>query len=448
MLKALARWLGYVPQSEARTGSLENPAVSLSDYQAWADLGWVTTSDAGEAVNKETMLSVPAVWQAVGMISGDCSRLPLDVYALDGEDREVDYRHTAARLITLTSWANPEVSALCFWRRLLVHALIWPRGYGWIERDPAGVPIGLYNLLPDRTELLRTSVDKRLWVVSEIQGRPVAFDPWDVLIVENLSLDECLAFGPLKAARHNVGLQLAKRNFTSRFFSNGLHAGGILQVPPGASDKARDKVEKAILERFNKSNAFKTLVLRDGFKWHSTTIEPDKAQMDRVEEQEVRNIARFYRMSPSRLGVKESVSYNSDEAARRAYYDETLSYWLTAIKSECNLKLLSTAERENRTRTIDYRVEAWLWANTEQLMRMGTLGIQWGVFNRDEVRRWFNYNPIPDGVGKQFLQPLNMAEAGKEPEPAPEDSPPANDQSQDEDQDQEQDEDVAAATNP
>jgi len=252
-------------------------------------------------------------------------------------------------------------------------------------------------------------------VMTEIGGEIGTLPFRDVLVIENIGLTETESFGPLIAARHNMGLQLSKRKFASKFFANGMHAGGILQVPPGASDKARRKIEESLRDKaFTKDNAFKTMVLRDGFKWHQTMIDPERAQMTEVEEQEVRNIARFYRMAPSRLGVKESISYNSEEAARRAYHDETLSYWLTAIKSECNLKLLSMPGTRNRF--VDYKIEALLWADTATVISVGVQGVTNGIFSRDEVRRWFNMNPIPDGEGEKFLVPLNMGTAGDEPE--------------------------------
>lgn len=416
MLRRLAQLCGYdlVKRGvRCESRSLENPAVSLSDPEAWEEMGWNESSEAGESVTAARMLSCPAIWQAVGMISGDVSKLPLEIYARDGDGRRAAYDHPAWPLISQAyGRANDEVSSLVFWRRLLVHALIWPRGWAWIDRDAGGRPVGLYNLLPDRTWYTR--LNGRLWVVTDVGGRMEAFDPGDVLAVENVSIDEADSFGPLKAARHNIGLQLAQRKFNSRFYSHSCHAGGILQVPPGAQDKAIKKVQESIEKhRAGGDESFRALVLRDGFKWHQTTIAPDDAQAGETAEAEVRNVARFYRMSPSRLGVSESISYNSEEAARRAYHDETLSYWLSAIKSESNLKLLTEEERTRRTHYCDYNVAALLWADTQTVIQVGATGVQWGIFNRDEVRGWFNLNPIPGGAGAIFLQPLNMTAAGE-----------------------------------
>jgi HK97 family phage portal protein len=293
----------------------------------------------------------------------------------------------------------------------MVHALIWARGYVWIDRDEAGRPVGLYNLLPDRTSI--EVVDGRTVIASEIDGRLRGFELRDTIVLENVSIDAADSFGPLRAARHNVGLQLAKRKFTSRFYSHGCHAGGILQVPPGASDKAVKKIQDSLEKhRAGGDESFRALVLRDGFKWHQSTIDPDSAQASETEEAEVRNVARFYRLAPSRLGVKESISYNSEEAARRAYHDETLSYWLTQIKTECTLKLLTERQYESDSHFVDYNVHALNWADTATVISVGVQGVVNGIFNRDEVRRWFNLGPLPDGQGEQFLQPLNLTTVG------------------------------------
>jgi hypothetical protein len=254
-----------------------------------------------------------------------------------------------------------------------------------------------------------------VWVVSEVNKNIEVF-PWDdVLILENISVDDITACSLVNQARHNVGVSLARRRFQSKFFANGAHAGGVLMVPPGASHKAREKVEEALSDRkFSKDNAFKTMVLRDGFKFVSTMVNPEQAQMSEQDEEETRHVARFFRMAPSRLGVKESISYNSEEAARRAYHDETLSYWLTGIKEECNIKLLTEAEQRASSHFIDYNIQALLWADTQSVMTVGATGVQWGIFNRDEVRRWFNLNPLPGGQGQVFLQPLNMGSAGSD----------------------------------
>lgn len=408
---------------------------SINDPRGWEIMGLINTSEAGESVTYQSTLSVPAVWQAVGMIAGDVSKLPLEVYRRRGNDREPDKQHPARWIIRPDCWANEDLSALLLWRRMMSHALLWPRAYVWIDRDESGRPIGLYNLLPDRTEIKKS--EGKYVVVTQIDNKYFGLSPRDVIMVENIGIDQAEAFGPLVAARNTIGLALAKRKFTGRFYSNGCHAGGIMQVPPGASDKAIKKVQESLeKQRAGGDESFRALVLRDGFRWHQTTIDPDKAQASQTEEAAVRDVARFYRMSPSRLGVKESISYNSEEAARRAYHDETLSYWLTQIKTECTLKLLTQTQYDRDSHFIDYNIHALNWADTATVISVGVQGVMNGIFSRDEVRRWFNMGPIPQGQGEQFLVPLNMAVVGDDPEDGIEDEPANQEEQEGQDDDE------------
>jgi len=52
------------------------------------------------------------------------------------------------------------------------------------------------------------------------------------------------------------------------------------------------------------------------------------------------------------------------------------------------------------------------------------IGRNAGFLSPDDIREKENMNPLPDGKGKIYLQPLNMIEAGTEPpEPAPAEPP-------------------------
>lgn len=399
-----------------RRATLENPRWSLSDADAWRTHFRDAVAESGESVGVEAALSLSAVWMAVKMISGDCSKLPLKVYRYrhEGDGKDVDRRHQVWPYINRDGRANAEVSALQLWRRFYASALLWENGYIWIDRDDHGQIHGLYNLAPDRTAPLR--VAGRLWYVTEIAGRLEPLYADDVLHLQGLCWDNQACPALVTQARHDFGVALAARKFTSKFFANGAQHGGVLQVPPGATKEARDRVEEGMEEKTrNLDRAFKTLVLRDGFKWFSTTVDPSKAQLLQLEEAKVRDVARWFMLAPSRLGVSDSKSYNSEEHAKQDYYDTTLSYWLTACVAECNCKLLSERQRQKQTHVFRYQINALLWANAQTRSQIAQAGIQTGRFSPDETRDWEGLNPRPDGEGGRFLRPLNMQVSGQQP---------------------------------
>lgn len=399
-------------------GSLENPAIPLSQVTLDDLFGDGYASDAGEGVTPTKALSFSPFFQAVSKISGDCAKLPLNTFRrLDGNQRSIDLAHPLTDLITIGGSPDGEIAAFKWWRRFFVHALVWGNAYAWIERSGAGDILGLYLLLPDRSYMARKQ--GRLVCVTEVGGMLWDLPAEDVLHVEGISVNNFDALNPVSLFKQDFGLALAGRKFTSKFFGNGANLGGILQIPNGAKPEAVKKVQASIADKFTGSSAsFKTLVLRDGYKWFSTQVDPNRSNVDRVDERQTLHVAQMFNMDPSHLGVKGSVSYNSRETAKQDYHDSTLSPWLIGTRSELNRKVLRPAER--RSHFIDYNINALLWADARSRSEIARNGILSGRFTINETRAWENLNPVAGG--DDILIPLNMVRIDSvtgETKPAP-----------------------------
>lgn len=333
--------------------SIENPRVSLSDPEAWEALyGSGSRSDSGVSVTPTKALSHAAMWQGVGMISGDVARMPLDVYRRTQDGREVDKEHPAWWLVH--EQPNDEQHAYRFWRTMVAWAILWGNGYAYIDRHPTtGRPLGLYPLLPDRTAPERDRETGALVYATEYrnrQGRPKlkALWPWEVYHIAGLSLDGTVGAMMIKHARQAIGLALARQKFESRFFRHGVRAGGILELPLGSGEKFQDNVTEGFRRHHEgEDNWFRTVILRDGVKFHQTSFNAQEAQLNEAGERGAREVARFLNLAPSRLGVEGSASYNSKHEDNQAYLDTTLSPWLTEIVHEAKSKLLTEDERRS-----------------------------------------------------------------------------------------------------
>ncbi|QDV26732.1 phage portal protein [Aureliella helgolandensis] len=386
--------------------SLENPANPINaETLAALDFSTVGTN-AGEKVTKRSALSIPAVYQAVSMISGDVAKLPMGTWRrLASGGRTLDRKHHAFRYVNLVGRPNEEVNAFKFWRRLMVSALLWNNGYAWIDKNGRGEVLGLYNLLPDRTTPYRHR--GKLRFMTEVAGRLVSLEADEVFHIEGLSLDGLHGEDLVGLFRETFGQALAKSKFKSKFFANGMMAGGVLAVPPGAKPTTVTKLQGAIKEKFsNTDNAFKTLVLRDGYKWFSTQVDPQKAQLTESEEQDARQVARMFNLKAGRLSVEGATSYNADEMAIRDYHDGTLSHWLIGLRCEANAKLRTPEEIDADEVFLDYNINALMWADAKTRSDIANTGIQHGRWSPNETRDWENLNPYEGG--DIHYRPLNL----------------------------------------
>lgn len=392
-----------------RRATIENPTVSLNDPEAWDELfGGSSKSDAGIKVTPEKALTLAAVWQAVSMISGDVARLPIDVYKRTEDDgREVDKNHPAWWLAR--KQFNDELHAFSGWRTLMVHALIWNNAFAFIERNGRGDAVGLYPLLPDRTCVERHQ--GALYVVTETVRRsgepylkPIPYH--DVLHLQGIGLEVGVGAKMVKFARNALGLGLARQGFASKFFKHGVRSGGILEIPVGASPTFAKNVEEGFLKHHEGEEGwFRTVIARDGVKFHQTSFNAQEAQMNETSEEAVREVARYFNLQPSRLGVTGSVSYNSKSEDNQDYLDTTLSPWLTGMTYECNSKLLSQQQQFADTHYFEHNTRALLRMDYLKRVQAGSMGTKARLFTVDEWRQGENLSALPNGEGGK-LPPL------------------------------------------
>jgi HK97 family phage portal protein len=356
------------------------------------------------------MIGYAPLFQAVSMISGDVAKLPLSIIQKSNKKRTVLESHPVQQLLNRHGMANIEVSSYKFLRRFVACGLLWGNSYAYIDRTPTGKVLGFYQLLPDRTCMAR--VGGSLKCLTEVDSKLETIDAEDVLHIEGLSINGVDGVNIGKAFREDFLIALSSKRFTSKFFGNNMTSSGILQAPPGASTDAIKKVSKKIEDKSGSDSAFKTIVLRDGFKWFSTQIDPQKAQLTETNEEGARNVARMFNISPSKLGLKDSTSYNSEEAAKSDYFDGALSHWLLSVSTEVTTKCLTQQERSEGIYA-EHNINALLWADAATRSQIGKDGIQSGIYSPNEVRSWNN----DDGYegGDQYYMPLNIAAVGTNP---------------------------------
>ena len=381
---------------------LDNPNVSLSDPASFDYLTNNVGTDAGINVSPKSVLRLPPVWQAVTMISGDIAKLPLDCYEKHATNgRIVASKHPAHKLVRLQ--ASKNITALDCWQTFMVHALIWNNGYIFIDRLRDGTPIGLYNMLPDRTH--PEIIKGELWYITETVRENGT--PWlrpipaqNCLHLRGISFDGIVALDLVESAKHSWACAIAAQKFEAKFFKNGVRAGGTLELPVTMSAPVRDKIEEGFKKSVGEDNWFKTVILREGAKFHQQTFDPQSAQIVELGEAKVRDTARWFNLAPSRLGLSDSVSYNSKSEDNRSYLDTTLDVWLQKIVAQCRLRLLTPEQQDSSSHYFEHNTGAILRLNQQQRYQSYAMGFnKW--LTRDDIREMENM-PSSGPDGKKF----------------------------------------------
>jgi HK97 family phage portal protein len=365
----------------------------LADVRFINNNGWCD-DQKGPSVRRS--VGFPPVAQALQMIAGDCAKMPAMVYEVTEAGRVAKRDHDVLNLIGL--WGAPNEASTTF--ELLFdwffHALIWGRSAIYIERSGPN-PIGLLPLLPDRT--CPCWYQGSRYFETEVQGdgeaKRIQWIPNDdVLYLEFFNVDGLHPEHPVRIFRSTFEQAINASDFTSKFFSNGSQQGGILMAPPGASETAIRNTETAVKARAEKENWFRTLVLKDGFRWQSTTSSLRDATAVELDEATARHVARIYNIPPSKLGLKDTVSYNSLDQDNRQYLDSCLSSWLIQARSQFHRKLILPSKQ--RRYQVDYEIDALQWADAVTKAQIAEKGIAGNWLDLNTVRGWFNQTPLVD----------------------------------------------------
>lgn len=407
-----------VPQ----TRSLENPNLPLNDPSVWETVfGEDFTTWSGEKLTHQKAFTVPAVWQAVTLISGDIAKLPLEVYRRRpdlGDGAREQYReHPLYKLISFAP--NREQTDVQFWRLVMCHALIWGNAYIYIDRDMAGNPIELLPLLPDRTTMKRMGGQLYFATETSASQMPVMLAAEDVLHIDGLGYSGMGGCDLVYMARQSWSLALAQSKFASKFFRFGGRQGGILELPATMPKPTKDMLEEGFRKTYEGTdNPFKTVILRDNAKFHNAQTSPHDSQMVEASESQVRDVARWFNLSPSKLGLSDSVSYNSKAEDNQNYLDSTLSIWLELIAAQCNRKLLAASEQS--TLFIEHNTAALLKMDILSTAQAMQIQIASKIINPNEARARLNMLPY-DG-GEEYANPnTTPGAAASDPEDTPAD---------------------------
>jgi HK97 family phage portal protein len=154
------------------------------------------------------------------------------------------------------------------------------------------------------------------------------------------------------------------------------------------------------------NNSHSLGILTGGASWQSITVTPEQAQFLETRKFQKTEIANFFRVPPYMLDPTVTSSWGSGiEEQNRWFVDQTLGPWL--IRLERALSTLLPAGQ-----FLKFNTDARLRSNTKNRYDAYAVAVTNGFMSRDEARALEDLEPLPNGQGGTFTQPLNLGTVG------------------------------------
>jgi len=365
-------------------------------------------SSAGVSITEERALKYSAVFGCVRVLAETVASLPLHVYRrLEGGGKERATDHYLYDLLHVLP--NPELTSFEFRELQMVYLTLWGNAYAEIEFGKNGKPVALWPLRPDQMQVRRVDGELVYEYQSNAVGR-VTFPWYKIFHIRGLSTDGVVGLSMIRIAREAIGLGLAAEEFGARFFDNDARPGIVLEHPGTLSEEALEHLRKS-WEAKHKSLADKhrVAILEEGMKVHEVGIPPEDAQFLETRKFQVNEIARIFRVPPHLIGDLEKATFSNIEQQSIEFVIHTIRPWLVRWEQAIMRDLFSKNDRNEYF--AEFLVDGLLRGDIESRYKAYAIGRQNGWLSADDIRELENMNPLPDGMGKIYLIPLNMVPA-------------------------------------
>lgn len=388
-------------RSMARPSAVEERTISWDEVQSWVRQVFFS----GEAlessqVNAERLSPVAAAHR---ILTNSFGLIPFGLYRKDGEER-VPVEDTALNRV-LKVRANDYMSPFMM-RKLTMSNAFW-HGFGavWNRKGPDGRVVQRLSLPSDCCSIRKDLETGQYWYDYNVDGVQKTFSNYELSFLYFETYDGIRGRGLLDLARETIALDAMAQRYGKKFYQNGARLSGVLEVDTDAKPETRQKLKKEF-QAYASDDAFAVAVVDHGMKFTPLGVSQSDAQFMETREFSVAEISRFTGI-PKHMLQTGNESYDSNAQQRLNYVTDTLLPYVVQWESEDTYKLPTPQERDSGV-YIRGNVEVLLRADPTTRANFYEKMIQHAIYNPDECRAKEEKNPIPGGLGKQFVMTKNL----------------------------------------
>jgi|ERR1700729_131131 len=353
-------------------------------------------SVGGTLVSEKTSLQVAAVYGSVGVLADSVSTLPL--HLVNSEDSPTRKRLPPSKLITEP---YSEISLTDWWTQYTISMALRGNFFGQIiERDSELYATQIKPIHPDQTNVRRLPN-------GEIQYRFLGkiVPNKDVFHVKYLSVPGALlGLNPVEYLRNSLGLARAQDLYGAAWFQNSAMPSGVIQV---ADDLDEDEIIKLARQWMSTHQGIGQsslpAVLTGGSEFKAISITPEDSQFLESRQFSQGEISgMIFRVPPHMIGIVDrSTSWGKGiESQETGFVRNTLSGYL--VRGERALTALHP-----QGQFVEFDVNERMRGDKLERYQSYSLGILGGFEYADEIRAEEGKPPLPKGIGKTTLAPIN-----------------------------------------
>jgi len=378
---------------------------NLQDYLSYFG---IPLSNDGTIVTDTTVMNIAAVFKADTMISNAVAGLPLEPYVLQDDLLQVDPQSKFTNLLNIEP--NPLYSKFNFWKVMVHNYLLNGNGYAYILRDASGNPLEFLLFDPDDIEIYFSTDENKI----KYKYKPADgfIDPTNMLHIINHTINGYFGFGCVHYGARSLGLAIAADKTAKGYFESGGNISGLITVTGRLDPAKAAELKTAWTNAFSPYSDGTTpggvMVMENGIDYKSLSMDPVASQLLESRKFNVEEVARWFNLPASKLGIQTGLNYNSITENNLEFLQTTLQPILENIEGELARKLFRPSVRSRMV--AKFNTDAILRADVDSKVQYLSKLIESGLMSINEGRKQLGFQAVDGGdsiIVKSGYQPLD-----------------------------------------
>jgi len=317
--------------------------TNLNDPMFSDIIGSIPTS-SGVSISPQNAMMVPAVLQAIRLISETIGSLPCKLYQETEDSKESATDHAATKLVH--NRANPWTSAGQLRVDLTEDALKHGAGHAEVVRASDGRPLELHRLLPGTCSRQLKHDGEPFYRISEPTGtRILSFR--DVLYVPAFS-----GVSPIMLGREAIGSAMTMAKHNASLFADGARPSSMFWTENPIADNDNGTTVIANILRdyraaFDGGKQTRPLIVPHGFRYQQMALTSTDAQFLENRLEQINEIARIFGVPPHMLYQLERATWSNAEQMAASFLQLCLRPWLDRWQDAYATVLLTDEEHDS-----------------------------------------------------------------------------------------------------
>ncbi|WP_434797586.1 phage portal protein [Terrisporobacter vanillatitrophus] len=347
-------------------------------------------------VSENNITEIPSVKNALDLITGAVSNLPIYLYK-ENEDGSIERQREDYREKLLNEECNNMECSSNLKRNMTKDMLLHGISYSVQDKEYGDI-LGLYRIEPKQVQLNKL-IDKKgfikdLTVNYTLNGVYVEdLEIEDFLIIPYNSKDGLRGKGILSTNQDILGLMLSEIIYQNNVVSGGALPLGLLETDGKLSEITAKRLRESWENVYGGlKNSGKTVILEEGLKYKSLSLTPNDLGLLDSRKTHTELCEEIFNLPKGMLS-------NSTAIQNEAFLKFTLNPILSSIESALNKTLLLEEEKEEGY-YFRFDVSELLKASFKEQVETISTATKNGLFTINEGRALLDMKPFLD---KDFL---------------------------------------------